>query len=152
MAPTGRSAPTGGGAFSGPNLPYSVATIIALGLLIPFVFLTNPFSAGSDRTGMSAGAFPGDAVVGETTFNNRCSVCHGPGGEGIVGLGKPLTTSEFAAGLTDEVLLAFLIEGRASDHPDNTTGIVMPGRAGTPPLSDAELVDVSAYLRTLGGG
>jgi cytochrome c1 len=27
---------------------------------------------------------------------------------------------------------------------------VMPGRAGVPPLSDDELVDVIAYLRVLG--
>jgi hypothetical protein len=149
MAATGRSsAPAGSGAFSGPNLPYSLATIVALGVLIPFVFLTSPFSTGSGGTGTTT-FFPGDAVVGEATFDLRCSVCHGPGGEGILGLGPPLTTSEFAAVLTDEALLAFLIEGRASDHPDNTTGIVMPGRAGTPPLSDEELVDVIAYLRTI---
>jgi mono/diheme cytochrome c family protein len=137
--------------FSGPNLPYSLAIVIAFGVLIPFILISSPFSVGSNSKGSSTGAvFPGDALVGETTFNNRCSVCHGPGGEGIVGLGKQLVASEFVSGLSDEALLGFLIEGRQSDDPDNTTGIVMPGRAGVPPLSDEELVDVIAYLRVLG--
>ncbi|MEX2419131.1 MAG: cytochrome c [Acidimicrobiia bacterium] len=136
------------GLLSGPNLPYSLTTLVALVVLVAFVLMADPFGSGV----VSTGFVPGDPVAGETTFNNRCSVCHGPGGEGIIGLGKPLTTSEFAAGLTDEELLAFLIEGRASDDPENTTGIVMPGRAGVPPLSDEELVDVVAYLRTLSAG
>ncbi|MEX0825813.1 MAG: cytochrome c [Acidimicrobiia bacterium] len=146
-APASRAAP-GGGLLSGPNLPYSLTTLVALGVLVAFILMADPFRSGAVSTGFG----PGDPVVGDTTFNSRCSVCHGPGGEGIIGLGKPLTTSEFAAGLTDEELLAFLIEGRASDDPDNTTGIVMPGRAGVPPLSDEELVDVIAYLRTLSAG
>lgn len=146
-ARTSRAA-SGAGLLSGPNLPYALATIIALGVLAAFIVMTDPFAAGTPSSGFA----PGDPVAGQVTFNNRCSVCHGPGGEGIIGLGKPLTTSEFAAGLTDEALLAFLIEGRASDDPQNTTGIVMPGRAGVPPLSDEELIDVIAYLRTLDAG
>jgi mono/diheme cytochrome c family protein len=139
------------GPFSGPNLPYSLTTAIALVVVVAFVLLTSPFSA--DPTASTTANFvSGDALAGATTFESRCVVCHGPGGEGIIGLGKPLTTSEFAAGLTDEGLLAFLIEGRASDDPENTSGIVMPGRAGVPPLSDEELVDVIAYLRTLNAG
>jgi len=146
-APASGTAP-GGGLLSGPNLPYFLTTVVALAVLVAFILMTDPFASGSAPTGF----VPGDPVAGEANFNNRCSVCHGPGGEGIIGLGKPLTTSEFAAGLTDEALLAFLIEGRASDDPANTTGIVMPGRAGVPPLSDEELVDVIAYLRTLNAG
>jgi len=137
--------------FSGPNLPYSLATTIALAILIPFVLFASPFSSdASSGPGTPQGAIAGDAVAGLTTFNNRCTVCHGPGGEGILGLGKPLTTSEFAAGLTDAELLAFLQAGRPSDDPLNTTGIAMPARGGTPALTDDELVDVIAYLRTIG--
>ena len=136
--------------FSGPNLPYSLATTIALGILIPFILFASPFSSdASPGTATTQAVTAGDAAVGETTFNNRCSVCHGPGGEGILGLGKPLTTSEFAAGLTDAELLAFLQAGRPSDDPLNTTGIAMPARGGTPNLTDEELVDVIAYLRTI---
>lgn len=142
-----------GGIFTGPNFPYLLATVIALGVLILFMLFTSPFasSGGGSTTGTTAATvLAGDATAGQTTFNNRCSVCHGPGGEGIVGLGKPLTTSEFAAGLTDAELLAFLQTGRPSDDPLNTTGIAMPPRGGTPALTDQELVDVIAYLRTIG--
>jgi disulfide bond formation protein DsbB len=31
----------------------------------------------------------------------------------------------------------------------NTTGVAMPARGGTPPLTDSELVDVLAYLRSI---
>jgi mono/diheme cytochrome c family protein len=139
--------------FSGPNLPYSLATTIALGALIAFIVFASPFSADpSASAGSTPTVISGDAAAGQTTFNNRCSVCHGPGGEGIVGLGKPLTTSEFAAGLSDAELLAFLQVGRPSDDPLNTTGIAMPARGGTPALDDGELADVIAYLRTIGPG
>ena len=136
--------------FSGPNLPYSLATSIALGTLVAFIVFASPFSAeDSPGQGSTAGVISGDVAAGETIFNNRCSVCHGPGGEGILGLGKPLTTSDFTAGLTDAELLAFLQQGRPSDDPLNTTGIAMPARGGTPALGDDDLVDVIAYLRTI---
>ena len=139
-----------GGIFSGPNLPYALATVIALVVLGAYMAFSSPFSSESTPgTGSAPTVVAGDAAAGQTTFNNRCSVCHGPGGEGIVGLGKPLTSSEFASGLTDEELLAFLQAGRPSDDPLNTTGIAMPARGGTPALSDDELVDVIAYLRTI---
>jgi len=146
-APSGGVAPTSGvrGLFGGPNLPFALAILIALGALIPFVIVARPFSPG----GSNAVVGTGDATRGEVAFNNRCQVCHGPGGEGIVGLGKPLTTSEFVAGLTDDGLLAFLSVGRPSDDPLNTTGVQMPARGGTPPLTDAELADVIAYLRAI---
>jgi len=154
--PPSAGSPSGvGGIFTGPNLPYSLATVIALGVLIPFMLFTSPFATnggGSTTETTAPTVIAGDAAAGQTTFNNRCSVCHGPGGEGIVGLGKPLTTSEFAAGLTDAELLVFLQTGRPSDDPLNTTGIAMPARGGTPALSDQELVDVIAYLRTIGPG
>lgn len=86
---------------------------------------------------------------GEELFRLACQLCHGPGGEGIEGLGKPLTTSTFAAGLTDDQLLAFLIEGRAADDPLNTTGIAMPPRGGVSSFSDDDLRTIVAYLRTL---
>jgi disulfide bond formation protein DsbB len=93
----------------------------------------------------------GDRGRGQEIFDSTCITCHGPGGIGIAGLGKPLTTSTFAAGLTDSELLAFLDVGRPADDPLNTTGIVMPPRGGNPALTDADLIDVIAYVRTLAG-
>lgn len=91
----------------------------------------------------------GDPAAGEAHFEQVCAACHGPGGEGIEGLGKDLTTSEFVAGLSDEELLAFIQEGRPADHPDNTTGVAMPPRGGNPDFGDDDLLDIIAYIRTL---
>lgn len=91
----------------------------------------------------------GDPEAGEEFFGEVCSACHGPGGEGIEGLGKDLTTSEFVAGLSDEELLAFIQEGRPVDHPDNTTGVAMPPRGGNPDFTDEQLLDIIAHIRIL---
>jgi len=108
---------------------------------------------GNAATETSATVLPGsgDPVRGLTIFNGTCVACHGPGGVGVAGLGKPLTTSTFAAGLSDAELLAFLDVGRAADDPLNTTGIVMPPRGGNPALTDADLMDVIAFVRTING-
>jgi len=47
----------------------------------------------------------GDAAAGATKFTGTCSACHGPDAKGITGLGKDLTTSEFAKGKTDAELV-----------------------------------------------
>ncbi len=93
----------------------------------------------------------GDPVAGEANFNQTCVHCHGEGAVGIEGLGKDLTSSEFVGSLSDEELLAFIIEGRPVDHPDNTTGVAMPPRGGNPDFSDADLLDIIAYIRSLRG-
>lgn len=90
-----------------------------------------------------------DARRGESAYLMACIACHGPAGEGIDGLGKPLADSDFIAGLTDEELLQFVIVGRPTTHPENTSGIAMPPRGGRPNLGDAEIRDIVAYLRTL---
>ncbi|MFW6097485.1 MAG: c-type cytochrome [Chloroflexota bacterium] len=112
-------------------------------------------TATSEASDADAGSEEGEAVsagdpeAGEQHFSEVCAACHGPGGEGIEGLGKDLTTSEFVAGLSDEELLAFIQEGRPVDHPDNTTGVAMPPRGGNPDFSDEQLLDIIAHIRTL---
>ena len=91
----------------------------------------------------------GDPVAGETLFLQSCSSCHGPAGEGIAGLGKDMTTSAFIQGMSEEEFLTFVKTGRPASHPDNTTGVDMPPKGGNPALSDEQLVDIIAYIRTL---
>lgn len=170
--------PAGGvSLFSGPNVPYFLMVVVALAVLIPFLMLAEPFTAGGSTTAESSTTAavetttttaPTDTSGGETTttnstvaiatsglaqgealFNGTCIVCHGAGGVGIEGLGKPLTTSTFIAELTDDELLSFLIVGRSDTDPLNTTGIAMPARGGNTDLTDADLLDVVAYLRTI---
>lgn len=91
----------------------------------------------------------GDAVNGEVLYNSSCIGCHGPNGSGIEGLGKPWVGSNFINSQTDDELLTFLQVGRQSDDPLNTTGIAMMPRGGNQSLTDEDLLDLIAYMRTL---
>ncbi|MCB8945731.1 MAG: c-type cytochrome [Ardenticatenaceae bacterium] len=91
----------------------------------------------------------GDPGAGETKYEQVCITCHGPGGEGVTGLGKPFTTSEFVTTTDDEVLLAFVKTGRPISDPANTTGVDMPPKGGNPALTDEDILNIIAYIRTL---
>ncbi len=91
----------------------------------------------------------GDAVAGKTQYDTVCIACHGPEGIGVDGLGKPFTTSEFLLTVDDQELLEFIKTGRPISHPDNTTGVDMPPKGGNPALTDAQILDIIAYIRTL---
>ncbi|CAN5739058.1 hypothetical protein BH10CHL1_BH10CHL1_19970 [soil metagenome] len=91
----------------------------------------------------------GDAAKGQPIFAASCSACHGLNAEGIKGLGKDMTTSQFIASKSDTELLEFIKQGRAVNDPLNTTGIPMPPKGGNPALTDDQLLDIIAYIRTL---
>lgn len=91
----------------------------------------------------------GDAEKGKALFASTCAACHGPAGEGVQGLGKDMTESEFIAGLSDEELLDFIKIGRPISDPLNTTGIDMPPKGGNPALDDAKLLDIVAFVRSI---
>jgi mono/diheme cytochrome c family protein len=86
---------------------------------------------------------------GQTLYRATCAACHGQVGEGVKGLGKDMTTSQFIAGLTDDELLAFIKRGRDSSDPLNTTGVMMPPKGGNPALSDEKIVDIIAFIRSI---
>ena len=65
------------------------------------------------------------------------------------GLGKDMTQSEFIAGKTDEELVEFIKAGRPVSDSLNTTGVNMPPKGGNPALSNEDLYDIVAYIRTL---
>jgi disulfide bond formation protein DsbB len=90
----------------------------------------------------------GDPAAGQTLFAS-CTACHGPTGEGIPGLGKDLTSSEFVSGKTDTELVDFIKVGRDPSDPLNTTGIAMPPKGGNPALSDEDLFNILAYIRSI---
>jgi disulfide bond formation protein DsbB len=125
------------------------------GLVVAAVFLAA-CGGGSDsgKPTVSAEAekyasLKGDAAAGKTKFESTCAACHGPDAKGIAGLGKDLTTSEFAKDLPDAEFIYFITQGRPASHPLNTTGVDMPPRGGNPAFTDQDLADIVAYVRTL---
>jgi disulfide bond formation protein DsbB len=91
----------------------------------------------------------GDPDAGKSGYDALCAACHGPDATGVEGLGRDLTTSEFVGASSDQELLDFVIAGRPGTDPENITGVDMPPRGGNPALSDEEILDIVAYLRTL---
>lgn len=97
----------------------------------------------------AAAAPAGDAEKGKAIFASTCAACHGPEGKGVPGLGKDMTTSEFIAGLSDQELLDFVKHGRPISDPLNTTKVDMPPKGGNPALTDEQLTDIIAFIRTI---
>jgi len=91
----------------------------------------------------------GDPTHGKELFTISCTACHGPTGEGVKGLGKDMTISQFIAGLSDAELLAFVKKGRLPSDPLSTTGIPMPPKGGNPALTDEQLTDIITYIRSI---
>ncbi len=104
---------------------------------------------GSSASAAPVAVGPADVDNGKAVFESTCRACHGPGGEGITGLGKPMPGSPFITEQSDAALISFLKEGRDASHPDNTTGTDMPPLGGNSKLTEQDLVDVVAYMRSL---
>ena len=78
-----------------------------------------------------------DLLRGEKLFQVHCSLCHGPKGEGA--RGPVLTRAKLSRAPDDGALLKILEDG--------IRGTEMPG---SPALSDRELRQTAAYVRSLG--
>jgi len=97
---------------------------LTLGLLMAMALVLSA-CGGGDQAAQTAAQSPGDSAKGKELFT-PCSACHGPEGEGVPGLGKDMTQSEFIAGKTDTELVEFLKKGRDAGDPLNSTGVAMP--------------------------
>jgi disulfide bond formation protein DsbB len=106
-------------------------------------------TANSDPSAGSAPTAAGNAQAGQELFVATCAACHGPNGQGVPGLGKDMTTSQFIADRSDAELVEFIKIGRDPSDPLNTTGVAMPSKGGNPALSDEDLFDIVAYIRTI---
>lgn len=132
-----------------------LAVLVLLALSLALVACGGGGSpAASSGGGQAAAPTPvptsaGDPAAGKAQFDTVCIACHGPGGVGVEGLGKPFTTSEFLLTVNDQELLEFIKTGRPISHPDNTTGVDMPPKGGNPALTDEQLTDIIAYIRSL---
>jgi mono/diheme cytochrome c family protein len=91
----------------------------------------------------------GDPAAGEALFQTTCFACHGVDATGLPGQGKDLTTSEFTRGMSDGEFVEFVKNGRDINDPFNTTGVDMPPYGGNPTLSEQDLFNIVAFIRTL---
>lgn len=97
----------------------------------------------------SASLDPATVRRGRDVYLATCTACHGPNGEALPNLGKDLAHSAFVAQQTDKALQTFLLLGRPTWDPANTTKIDMPGKGGNPMLKEADLADTVQFLRFL---
>jgi mono/diheme cytochrome c family protein len=86
---------------------------------------------------------------GTRLYAASCTACHGQGGVGMKGNGPSMIGNAFVKSLNDDDLLAFLKKGRDPSDPKNTTGVGMPAKGGNPVLSEDDLLDIIAYIRSL---
>lgn len=126
----------------------AVAVVIVVGLVACACGGTGPTGSEDDLAGDEDGGLP--AGRGEALYEANCAACHADGGVGIEGVGLPLVGSEFVAGLSDPELVEFLIVGRDTADPLNTTGLLKPPRGGNPSLADEDPALIGEYLRSLG--
>lgn len=105
-------------------------------------------SGGSKDAGGSAPK--GDVAKGKEVFANTCVSCHGDNAKGLPGSGKNLVTkTDWMKKQSDDQLVAFIKTGRPTTDPENTTKVDMPPKGGNPALSDDDIVNVVAYIRSL---
>lgn len=104
---------------------------------------------GAQVSAKPTGGTAGDPTKGQQAYMQSCASCHGPDAKGLPNLGKDLVGGAFAKGQGDAELIAFIKKGRPVSDPANTTKIDMPPKGGNPALTDAQIADIVAYLRTL---
>lgn len=119
-------------------------------------FIGLALAACGERDGGAERASPeasptlvGEVAGGEEVFMKTCINCHGADATGIEDLGTNLTISKFIRGKTDAELIEYIKVGREMNDPLNTTGIAMPPYGANPMLTDQNLADVVAFLRTV---
>lgn len=100
---------------------------------------------------VAASETQGDPAKGEKLYQSACIACHGPDAKGVTALGKSLhpVDSEFIRSQSDAELVEFIKVGRQPGDPLNTTGVAMPPKGGNPAISDTDLLDIVAWIRTL---
>jgi len=86
----------------------------------------------------------GDARLGEQWFDQVCSTCHGPNGDGYAagGTGTAIGKKGFLSKVSDGFIRTTIKEGRS-----NTRMLAFSGPAALADLTDREIDDIITYLR-----
>lgn len=130
------------------TLVFTLTIPAILGAIV--VFQPTPAPPGHEWIAAAGefGVSQESLALGQAVYRNACLVCHGPNGEGVPRLGKPLRNSAYVQEHGDEELFRVIAEGRFPGDPLNTTGALMPAR-GAQGLSDKQIHDVIAYMRVM---
>ncbi len=91
-------------------------------------------------------ASAGDPKAGAKIFGGVCISCHGENGQPMIP-GVPSFAKGERLEKSDEQLKNSIKNG--VNNPKNPGGLVMPPYGGGPKLTDKQLDDVIAYIRTL---
>jgi mono/diheme cytochrome c family protein len=118
-------------------------------ILIMLSFLLAACGGGTPEDTSPSTNLTADPVAGKAAYAKTCVACHGPEAKGVSGLGKDLTTSEFVASKSDAELKDFILTGRPVSDPLNTTGVAMPPKGGFPTLTDQDIENIVAFLRSI---
>jgi mono/diheme cytochrome c family protein len=102
-----------------------IRTGIALAVMMAATTMTSAFAQSS----------------GADTYKAKCAMCHSATGTGNAGMKVPPFKSPESIKATDAALIAAITKGAG------TGAIKMPAYAGK--LTDAQIKDVVAYIRTL---
>jgi len=119
----------------------------ALSILVVVAVVVGVLAACGGSGGAGGGSQ--EVASGQRLFMANCGLCHGQNAEGKPKLGKGLRDNEFVDTLSDDELVVLLQEGRRANHPLNERGVDMPPRGGNPGLTDDDLRQIVAYLRSL---
>jgi cytochrome c oxidase cbb3-type subunit 3 len=86
--------------------------------------------------------------LGKVVFRQVCATCHGPGGNGYEagGTGTAIGKKGFLEKASDGFIRVTIKEGRS-----NTRMLPFQGPAAIADLSNKEIDDIIAYLRTAPG-
>lgn len=123
------------------------ALALPLGLLSLLVL--SFLGCGGGGSGSGGGATSEAALAGKERFDRVCATCHGKDAKGLPRLGKGLLDNAFVQSKSDAELVEFLKLGRAADHELNTTGVAMPPKGGDPSITEGDLQNLVAFLRSL---
>ncbi len=108
----------------------------------------EPATTSGAETDSDTAEAPTSEEAGLELYLASCLSCHGPDA-GAKGPDQPLAGSDFIASTSSEDLVAFIKAGRSSSDPDNTSGLDMPVKGGNPALSDDDINDIVAYLKSI---
>lgn len=126
------------------NYPMKITLVAGLGLLLSLTLGLAACGGGTPSQAASVQASVGDPLVGEKIFASACAACHGPKGQGVPGFSQDMNQSQLITSQTDQELVEFIKVGGLPGE-----ALVMPPKGGIPSLTDPNLVDIVAYIRSL---